>query len=226
MLSFRRCVCRVNCYVWDLFYYLPSQTYSFSQSGGLGLIGYILIFHECRIIQRNHFSLHQKYLCCLEYFQQGNGLLGMPFGGFLLNCWTPNVMLKIFSILKNLQILGLSFFNMFTVLLAFDGKNYLFIYSPVPNNRGGPTDRSGNRLPLIMGIALAESRNARGASHQPASMGDCLSLSRTCFYVFASFAFLMFSVFNKFNKRAETIIWNWRVIFLHLVAETYISYAY
>ena len=179
----------------------------------------------------------------------------MPFGGFLLNYWTPNVMLKIFSILKNLQILGLSFFNMFTVLLAFDGKNYLFIYSPVPNNRGGPTDnlninkrgvqikrvggegggvgvwklflvRSGNRLPLIMGIALAESRNARGASHQPASMGDCLSLSRTCFYVFASFAFLMFSVFNKFNKRAETIIWNWRVIFLHLVAETYISYAY
>ena len=64
----------------------------------------------------------------------------MPFGGFLLNYWTPNVMLKIFSILKNLQILGLSFFNMFTVLLAFDGKNYLFIYSPVPNNRGGPTD--------------------------------------------------------------------------------------
>ena len=61
----------------------------------------------------------------------------MPFGGFLL---TPNVMLKIFSILKNLQILGLSFFNMFTVLLAFDGKNYLFIYSPVPNNGGGPTD--------------------------------------------------------------------------------------
>ena len=106
----------------------------------MGLIGYILIFHECRIIQRNHFSLHQKYLCCLEYFQQGNGLLGMPFGGFLLNYWTPNVMLKIFSILKNLQILGLSFFNMFTVLLAFDGKNYLFIYSPVPNNRGGPTD--------------------------------------------------------------------------------------
>ena len=137
---------------------------------------------------------------------------------------------------------------MITVLLAFDGKNYLFIYSSVPSNRGGPTDnlninkrgvqikrggggvwklfsvRSGNWLPLIMGIALAESWNARGASHQPASMGDCLSLSHTCLpsHVFASFAFLMFSVFNKFNKWVETIIWNSRVIFLHLVAETYI----
>ena len=62
--------------------------------------------------------------------------------------------------------------------------------------------RSGNPLPLIMGIALAKSRSARGASHQPAFMGNCLTISHTCLpsHVFASFAFLMFSVFTFQEK--------------------------
>ena len=32
----------------------------------------------------------------------------------------------------------------------------------------------------IMQIALAKSRSMRGASHQPASMGSCLTISYTC----------------------------------------------
>ena len=33
----------------------------------------------------------------------------------------------------------------------------------------------------VMLIALAKSRNARGASYQPASMSSCLAISHTCF---------------------------------------------
>ena len=66
--------------------------------------------------------------------------------------------------------------------------------------------RSGSPLPLIMGITLAESRSARGASHQPSSMGDCLSISHACLpsHVFASFAFLMLSVF-AFQEKWESL---------------------
>ena len=45
-------------------------------SGGLGLIGHSLVSHGCTILQRNLFSFHQNQLCYLEYFQEGNGLLG------------------------------------------------------------------------------------------------------------------------------------------------------
>ena len=45
-------------------------------SGRLGLIEYPLIFHGCWGLQKNKFSFHPKYLCYLEYFQEGNGLLG------------------------------------------------------------------------------------------------------------------------------------------------------
>ena len=40
-----------------------------------------------------------------------------------------------------------------------------------------------NELPPmvdIMQIALAKSRNPSGASHQPALMGSCLTISHTC----------------------------------------------
>ena len=65
--------------------------------------------------------------------------------------------------------------------------------------------RSGNLLPLIMGIALAKSQSKREASHQPAFMGECLTISHTCLpsHMFASFAFLMFvSLLSKKNERA------------------------
>ena len=63
--------------------------------------------------------------------------------------------------------------------------------------------RSGNPLSLIMGIiTLAKSQSARRASQQPVFMGECLTISHTCLpsYVFASFAFLMFSVFTFQEK--------------------------
>ena len=104
-------------------------------------------------------------------------------------------------------------------------SDLICIYSAVPNNgggrglikmgEGGPTDnlninkqgvqirklfsvRSGNTLPLIMGIVLAKSQSARVASHQPDFIGDCLTTSHKCLpsHGFASFAFLMFSVFT------------------------------
>ena len=85
-------------------------------------------------------------------------------------------------------------------------------YSPVPSNwgggggggflikGGGPNKkvggrglklfsvRSGNPLPLFMGIALAKSQSARRASHQLAFMVQYLTISHTCLlsHVFAS----------------------------------------
>ena len=44
-------------------------------SGGLDLIGYHVTCHGCRILDRIKFCFHQKYLCYLEYFEEGNGLL-------------------------------------------------------------------------------------------------------------------------------------------------------
>ena len=57
--------------------------------------------------------------------------------------------------------------------------------------------KNGNLFSLIMGIASAKSRIARGVSQQPSFMGSCLTISHTCLpsHVFASFVFLMFSVF-------------------------------
>ena len=105
------------------------------------------------------------------------------------------------------------------------------MYSPVPRRGGGPTDnlninkrggpnkkgggggvwkllsvKSGNPLPLIMGIALAKSRSAKRASHQPPFTGECLTISHMCLpsHVFASFAFLMFSVFT-FQEKWESL---------------------
>ena len=138
----------------------------------------------------------------------------------------------------------------YSTLRRYSKVSQVNIYSPVPNNRTGglnkrrgPTNnlninkrgapnkrgvwklfsaKSGNQLPLIMGIALAKfrsargashqpafmgkSRSARGASHQPAFMGKSLTLSHTCFpsHVFASFAFLMFSVFT-FQEKWESL---------------------
>ena len=51
-------------------------TLLFLLSAGLGLIGHPLVFHGCRVLQRNKFSFDKKYLCYLEYFQEKNGLLG------------------------------------------------------------------------------------------------------------------------------------------------------
>ena len=51
-------------------------TLPFFLSGGLALIRYSLVFHMCRVLERNQFSFHQQYLCYLEYSQEGNGLLG------------------------------------------------------------------------------------------------------------------------------------------------------
>ena len=48
----------------------------FLLNDGLGLIGHPLVFHRCIILQRNQFSFHQKYSYYLEYFQEGNCLLG------------------------------------------------------------------------------------------------------------------------------------------------------
>ena len=79
-----------------------------------------------------------------------------------------------------------------------------------PNKRGGVWNlfsvRSGNPLPIIMGIALAKSRSARGASQQTAFMVDYLTISHTCLpsHVFPSFAFLMFSVFT-FKEKWESL---------------------
>ena len=42
-------------------------------SGELCLIGHAVVFHRCRILQRNRFSFHYKY------FQERNGLLGFHF---------------------------------------------------------------------------------------------------------------------------------------------------
>ena len=73
----------------------------------------------------------------------------------------------------------------------------------VPNKREGVvwklfSVKSDSLLSLIMGIALAKSWSARGASHQLAFMSSCLSISDICLlsHVFASFAFLMLSVFS------------------------------
>ena len=48
--------------------------------------------------------------------------------------------------------------------------------------------KSDNRLSLIIRIASAKSRSARGVSHKPAFMGSCLTISYTCLpsLVFAS----------------------------------------
>ena len=65
--------------------------------------------------------------------------------------------------------------------------------------------RSGNPLPLIMEIALVKSQSARGASHQSAFMGGCLTISHTSLlsHVFATFAFLcLVSLLFKKNERA------------------------
>ena len=58
-----------------LTFFFPNCTF-FLLSGGLGLIGHPLIIHGCRVLQRNQFCFHEKYLYYLEYFQDGNGLLG------------------------------------------------------------------------------------------------------------------------------------------------------
>ena len=91
----------------------------------------------------------------------------------------------------------------YSTLRRYSKVSQVNIYSPVPNNRTGglnkrrgPTNnlninkrgapnkrgvwklfsaKSGNQLPLIMGIALAKFRSARGASHQPAFMGKSRS---------------------------------------------------
>ena len=91
----------------------------------------------------------------------------------------------------------------YSTLRMYSKVSQVNIYSPVPNNRTGglnkrrgPTNnlninkrgapnkrgvwklfsaKSGNQLPLIMGIALAKFRSARGASHQPAFMGKSRS---------------------------------------------------
>ena len=116
-------------------------------------------------------------------------------------------------------------------------QSFSTMYSSVPNNKGkglnlkGATDKlninkqgvhikGGGGLKivlcqkwqpvtLIMGTALANSWSPRGASHQPAFMGDCLTVSHMCVpsHVFASFAFLMFivSLLFKKNKRASIL---------------------
>ena len=91
----------------------------------------------------------------------------------------------------------------YSTLRRYSKVSQVNIDSPVPNNRTGglnnrrgPTNnlninkrgppnkrgvwklfsaKSGNQLPLIMGIALAKFRSARGASHQPAFMGKSRS---------------------------------------------------
>ena len=59
--------------------FLPNSTF-FLLSPGLGLIGHPLVFYGCRLSQRDRISFVQKYLCYLEYFQEGNDLLGCPLG--------------------------------------------------------------------------------------------------------------------------------------------------
>ena len=40
------------------------------------MIAHSLVFHTCRVLQRNKFCFHPKYLCYLEYFQKRNSLFG------------------------------------------------------------------------------------------------------------------------------------------------------
>ena len=80
-----------------------------------------------------------------------------------------------------------------SLVKVFDAR--LFDYSPVQNNNGGKggggtnksggiwkllSVKSGNLLSLIMGIALAKSWSTRGASHHPALIGSCQTISHTC----------------------------------------------
>ena len=72
--------------------------YSSLLSGGMGLIGHHLVFHGCRILQRNLFIFHQKHLCYLKCFQEENGLLW--FADCWLKYWTANAILNVFYSLK------------------------------------------------------------------------------------------------------------------------------
>ena len=48
----------------------------FLNDGRLALIGYLLIFHGAEFYKRNQFGFDHKYLCYIEYFKEGNVLLG------------------------------------------------------------------------------------------------------------------------------------------------------
>ena len=76
VLIFKSWCCHANHSVWDAFQHFSSQFYLFVLSGELGLIGHPLVFHGFSVLQRDWISFVQKYLCYLEYFQEGNDLLG------------------------------------------------------------------------------------------------------------------------------------------------------
>ena len=42
----------------------------------MNLIEHLLVFNGCKFLQRNQYSLNEKYLRYIEYFQEGNGILG------------------------------------------------------------------------------------------------------------------------------------------------------
>ena len=65
--------CKSLCLGYLLTFFFPALLFLLSE--GLGLIGYPLVFHGCRVLQRNKFSFDKKYLCYLEYFQERNSLL-------------------------------------------------------------------------------------------------------------------------------------------------------
>ena len=64
-----------------LFNIFPSKSTPFID-WWIEFVGDPTVIHECRILQRNQLSFHQKYLCYLEYFQERNTLLGVSFDAF------------------------------------------------------------------------------------------------------------------------------------------------
>ena len=85
-------------------YFFPSLL--FYHEWGLGLIGHPLVFNGYRFLQRIQFSFHQNYICYLEYFQEGNGLLGAVICWcFLVEILNYNVTLKnLFCSLKRMGL--------------------------------------------------------------------------------------------------------------------------
>ena len=61
--------------------FLPKPTL-FLFNGGLGWIGHPLVFHGVEFCKKIDLVSLKKYLCSLEYLQEGNGLLGVLFGVF------------------------------------------------------------------------------------------------------------------------------------------------
>ena len=89
------------------------------------MIGHSLVFHICRVLQRNKFCFHPKYLCYLEYFQKRNSLFGCHLMFPDWNIWMQKLYLKnVFYSLKTTH----TEFNSFLLLWALRYTIFLFTY--------------------------------------------------------------------------------------------------